>query len=364
MEKIKILIFVGRMEGGGVEAFVMNYFKQLYDRADFTFMITDDSTVIPEEEIKSRGAKLVVVPPPKKLFKFNKAMKEHLKSNHYDIIHSHVNTLSVFPLRIAKKYGIKVRIAHSHSSSSKKEVVRHIIKLILKNFSKVYANAYFTCSESAGRFQFGNKTYDAGEVYLVRNAIDVNRFLFDENKRKIARDSLGLKDDEYVAGTVSRLVHAKNHEFMIFLAKTMPNYKFFIVGVGVMQQELQELIDKENVTNIAIINPIYDISYYYSAFDVFLMPSLYEGFGLAAVEAESNGLYALLSVNIPKETLITGYGEYLPIGEDDYDKWKAAIEKEQKREFHVDRIIDSGFDIKTEADSLFEKYQKLVEENK
>ena len=131
MNKLKILLVVGRMEGGGVESFVMSYFRQLYDKADFTFVCFDDSTMIPYEEIERLGSKVVLVPHPKNFFKFNKAFNEHLKNNHYDIIHSHVNTLSVFPLRIAKKNKIKIRIAHSHSSSSKKEVLRHIAKSIL-----------------------------------------------------------------------------------------------------------------------------------------------------------------------------------------------------------------------------------------
>ena len=350
------------MEGGGVEAFVMNYFRQMYKKADFTLMITDDSTLILRKEIESLGAKLVIVPPPELLSKFNKALKEHFKENKYDIIHSHINTLSVFPLRIAKKYGVKVRIAHSHSTSSPKEFKRHILKLILRKFSKVYANAFFTCSENAGRFQFGNRTYDAGKVVLIRNAIDTNRFIFDENKRKIARESLELNDSEYVVGTIGRLVSAKNHKFLISLAKTMPNTKFFIVGIGIMEDELLEIIANENVTNISIIKPRYDISYYYSAFDIFAMPSLYEGFGLAAIEAEANGLYALLSTNVPSETLVSGYGKYLPIGEEDFSKWKEEIEKKPGREFHLDKIIDAGFDIKVEAESLFNLYEKLLEE--
>ena len=99
----------------------------------------------------------------------NKAWKENnlLKENEYDIIHSNLNTLSVFPLRIAKKNKCKVRIAHSHSSSNKKELKRHIAKSILKMFSKTYSNVYLSCSESAGRFQFGDKAYDKGEDIVV-----------------------------------------------------------------------------------------------------------------------------------------------------------------------------------------------------
>lgn len=359
--KIKVLVFVGRMQGGGVESFVMSYFRKLYDRVDFTFMCFDDSTLIPYEEFERLGAKVVLVPHPKKFFKFNKVMDKYLKENHFDIIHSHVNTLSVFPLRIAKKNNIKIRIAHSHSSSSKKEFLRHIAKSILRLFSRRYSNVYFTCSESAGRFQFGNKAYDQGKVILIKNAIDVEKFLFDENKRKIARDSLDIKDDEYVVGTVGRLVSAKNHKFLISLAKIAPNCQFLIIGTGSMKEELEAEIAQKDVKNIRLIEPSLDIEYYYSCFDIFAMPSLYEGFGLAAIEAEANGLYVLVSTNVPSETLMTKYGQYLPIEENDLEKWKNEIENRPGREAHIDKIIDSGYDIESASNFLLKKYEELLE---
>ena len=363
MKKIKVLLVVGRMQGGGVESFVMSYFRQLHDKVDFTFMCFDDSTLIPYEEIESLGSKVVLVPHPKHFFKFNKAMSEHLKNNQYDIVHSHVNTLSIFPLRIAKKYNCPIRIAHSHSSSSKKEFLRHIAKSIFRLFSKKYANVYFTCSEAAGRFQFGNKAYDEGKVIFIKNAIDVKKFLFNENDHNEVREKLGISSEEYVVGTVGRLVSAKNHYFLISLAKTLPNFKFLIVGGGSMHDELCNKIVEDKLDNIEVVDSTLPIEKYYSCFDMFVMPSLYEGFGLAAIEAEANGLYALLSTNIPQETLMTGYGKYLPIGESNLEVWKEEIEKKPNRECHPEKIIQAGYDIKVAALELLSIYEKLVGQN-
>ena len=348
------------MEGGGVEAFVMSYFRELHDKVDFTFMCTDDSKAIPYEEIERLGSHVVLVPYPKNIFKFNKAMSEHLKVNKYDIIHSHINTLSVFPLRMAKKYKIPVRIAHSHSSSSKKEFLRHLAKSFLKLFSKKYANVYFACSESAGRFQFGNKAYDEGKVVMIKNAIDIKKFSYNISYREEVRKSLDIKDSDFVVGTIGRLASAKNHKYIISLAKKAPNFLFLIVGSGNMEEELREEISKQGVQNLHIICPNLPINYYYSAFDIFVMPSLYEGFGLAAIEAEANGLYALLSTNLPKETLITGYGKYLPIEDNDLDLWLEEINKKPKREFRSEMIVRAGYDIHNAADELLEHYKKLV----
>ena len=128
MDKIKILQIVGSMNNGGVESFVMSYYRQLHDVCEFTFLCFDDSKMIPQQEIESLGGRVIVVPHLKHFRAFNKALTKVFNENHFDIVHSHLNTLSVFPLRIAKKTRQPIRIAHSHSISSKKEWKRHIAK--------------------------------------------------------------------------------------------------------------------------------------------------------------------------------------------------------------------------------------------
>ena len=149
---------------GGVESVVMNYYRNIdRDKIQFHFLCDEDSTDIPYDEIEKLGGKVIVIPPYQKLFKYQKELYKIFKENNYKIVHSHINALSVFPLRIAKKAKIPVRIAHSHSTSNKKEWKKNLIKDVLRPFSKIYANQFFACTEHAGKWLFGKKVLERKE---------------------------------------------------------------------------------------------------------------------------------------------------------------------------------------------------------
>lgn len=182
---IRVAQIIGKWLGGGVESVVMNYYRHI-DRSkiQFDFICDEDSTNIPYDEINSLGGKVILIPPYQKVIKYHNELKKVLKDGNYKIVHSHINTLSVFSLWAAKSAGVPVRIAHSHSTTNKKEKKKNLMKQVLKHFSKVFATDYMCCSELAGRWLFGDKEYDRGNVYLLNNAIDLDKFKYDENIRK------------------------------------------------------------------------------------------------------------------------------------------------------------------------------------
>lgn len=360
MDKLKILQIVGTMNKGGVEAVTMNYYRAVHNEAEFTFVCFDDSNNIPEEEIKSLGGKVKVVPHVKHLLKFNKALKQIIKEEHFDIIHSHVNTLSVFPLRVAKKMKCPIRIAHSHSTSNKKEKVRNMIKSILRLFSKRYATHYFACSEVAGRYQFGNKAFDKGEVTLIRNAVNFSPFMFDEAKRKRCRNELGVKENEILVGTVGRFVTVKNHPYIVSMAEADKEDKFVIIGNGPLEEEIKKMADLRGLNNVLLPGMKENVADYYSAFDVFILPSLYEGLPMTGVEAEISGLYSIYSSRVSKEALITGYGNYLPIEEKDISTWINEIKAHHVRENHLEELRKEGYEIEIAGKRLIEIYRSLL----
>ena len=187
-EPIRVAQIIGKWVGGGVEAVVMNYYRHINrEKIQFDFICDSDSTNIPYEEIESLGGRVILIPPYQKTFKYHKELKKTLIENEYKIVHSHINTLSIFPLYAAKKAGVPVRIAHSHSTTNSKEWKRNILKQILRPFSKIFATNYMCCSELAGRWLFGNKVYNKGKVYLLNNAIDLEKFSYDEKIRNKKR---------------------------------------------------------------------------------------------------------------------------------------------------------------------------------
>ena len=215
-EPIRVAHIIGKWLGGGVEAVVMNYYRHIdRKKIQFDFLCDEDSTNIPYEEIEQLGGRVILIPPYQKVFKYQKELIRIFKENNYKIVHSHINTLSVFPLRAAKKAGVKVRIAHSHSTTNKKEWKKNLLKQVLRPFSKVYATDYMCCSELAGRWLFGDKAYNSKKVYLLNNAIDLDKFKYNESLRKKKRKELGISDDTLVIGHIGRFIAHKNHTFLI-----------------------------------------------------------------------------------------------------------------------------------------------------
>ena len=213
---IRIAQIMGKWVGGGVEAVVMNYYRNIdKEKTQFDFIFDDDSKDIPYKEIESMGGKVILIPPYQKVFKYQKELKKVLIEGNYKIVHSHINTLSVFSLFAAKKAGVPVRIAHSHSTTNKKEWKKNLLKQVLRPLSKRYATHYFACSEQAGRWQFGNNNFNNGKVFVLNNAIDLDNFKYSKTIRENKRKELNIKEDTFVIGHIGRFVPVKNHEFII-----------------------------------------------------------------------------------------------------------------------------------------------------
>lgn len=282
-EKIIVAHIMGKWNGGGVESVVMNYYKNIdRNRIQFHFLCDEDSTDIPYEEIEKLGGKVIVIPPYQKLFKYQKELYRIFKENNYKIIHSHINALSVFPLRIAKKAGVPIRIAHSHSTSNKKEWKKNILKMILRPFSKLYANNYFACTEYAGKWLFGKKVVERKELNVINNAIDLKKFEFNENTREDLRKELGIKEDVLVIGHVGRFMKQKNHEFLIDVfekaIKQDDNIYLILVGQGPLEDKIKEMAKEKGIENkILFLGQRNDVNKLYQAMDIFVLPSLYEG---------------------------------------------------------------------------------------
>lgn len=366
-DAIRVAQIMGKWVGGGVEAVVMNYYRNI-DRTkiQFDFICDDDSTNIPYKEIESLGGKVILIPPYQKLFSYQRELRKVLKENDYKIVHSHINTLSVFPLYAAKRVGVYVRIAHSHSTTNKKEWKKNLMKQVLRPFSKVFATHYFCCSELAGRWLFGEKEYDKGNVYLLNNAIDLGNFKYNRKIRNDVRRELNIHDDTLVIGHIGRFVEQKNHNFLIDIFSEIHNKNknsiLLLVGQGPLLEEIKDKVVELSLgDSVIFLGQRDDVNKFYQAFDVFLFPSLYEGLGMVLIEAQTAGLVCIASTEVPKIAKVTSNLDFVDLN-DGAEKWADKILKLSfnDRNCYEKEIRDHGYDIKKECKKLEEEYLVLL----
>ena len=366
-EPIRVASVIGRYIGGGVEAVTINYYRNIdKNKVQLDFICDEDSTNIPYEEIERMGGKVIIIPSYSKPFKYHKELKRVLKEGNYKIIHSNINTLSVFSLFAAKCAGVPVRIAHSHSTTNKKEKKKNLMKQVLRPFSKVFATDYMCCSELAGRWLFGNKEYDKGNVYLLNNAIDLDKFKYNESLRKKKRKELGIKDDTLVIGHIGRFVAQKNHDFLIDIFneihKKNNNSILLLAGQGPLMEDIKNKVKELNLDdNVKFLGQRNDANELYQAFDVFLLPSLYEGLPVVGVEAQASGLLCYLSDDMTKETKVLDITKFMSLNKMP-EEWADNILDDVKKYKRIDtskEMTAKNFNIKEEAKKLEEYYLNL-----
>lgn len=367
-EPIRIAQIMGKWLGGGVESVIMNYYRNINkDKIQFDFICDEDSTNIPEEEIKRMGGRIIIVPPYQKIFKYHKALKKVLKQNKYSIVHSHINVLSVFSLFAAKCAGVPVRIAHSHSTTCAKEWKKNIIKQGLRPFSRVFATTYMACSETAGRWQFGNRAYKKGKVHIINNAIDIENFQLNDEIRKAKRKELKIDDDVLVIGHIGRFTEQKNQSFLIDVFNEIYSKRkdsmLIFVGQGPLENKMKEKVKALGLqNNVKFLGQIENVSEIYQIFDVFVFPSLYEGLGMVVIEAQCSGLPCVCSTGVPRTAKISNKVEFLNI-ESGVKRWSSKILEvcdEEKRCGLAEELSNHGYDIRKEAHTLVEKYEKMI----
>lgn len=355
-KKTKILHVLNRMETGGIQSIVLDYYRTIdKNRFHFDFLVCRNSDCPFEDEIIKSGARIIRTPKFYEPIRYYCFVNNYLKENQYDIIHSHVGTLSLLPLLAAYKNKIKVRICHIHSITDIKEGMKALLKVVLRPFSKLYANVYFACGRKVAKWMYGNNQ----NVYIMENAIKVDRFRFDPNKRERIRKKYGIPDDALLIGHIGWFIKLKNQQFLVRLLekcrKSEENVYLMFIGGGKQTDKIKAMVeDKGLAGRVRFIGNIKDTSDYYSAFDVFCLPSLFEGMPVVAIEAQANGLPTLISDSITREAARNDNCVFLPL--DKPEEWIESFHKLGRTD------IINVEDIKEKCLQLENKYLELVKE--
>lgn len=357
---VRVAQVMGKMVGGGVESVVMNYYRHIdRDRVQFDFLVDEDSTLVPREEIESLGGRIYEIPPYQRVTAYQRTLIGLFRAQNWRIVHSHINTLSLFPLRAAKLAGVPVRIAHSHSTAGKGEYARNALKAVLRTQANRYPTHRMACSRYAGEWLFGKGV----NFEVLYNAIDLSRFSFDGDLRTSTRTELGLSDGQLAVLHVGRFMAQKNHSFLIDtfekLASRRSDAVLLLVGEGELKDKVKDSVAERGLSDrVMFLGQRNDVDRLYMAADVFCLPSLYEGLPLVSVEAQRAGLPCLLSDAITREVNVTGKVQFLSI--DKTSTWADALSSfvsGERTDIGLDSFAD--YDIEHAAHKLANFYIEL-----
>ena len=287
-----------------------------------------------------------------------------MKENGYSIVHSHMNTLAVFSLFAAWLGGAKRRIVHNHTVADRRDILRSVLKYSLRPFSKIFANQYIACSKHCGEWMFGRQFY-LNRVRILNNAIDIEKFLYDKEKRTRLRKNIGIKENTFVMGHVGRFVPVKNHDFLFDILKELVKIKedscLILVGDGpLMTQMVSEARRRNLEEHISFLGLCDNVSDIYSVMDAFVLPSWYEGLPVVALEAQANGLPCFISDCVTDECKLTSTLSFLSL-KDSAAMWadKIAGASRERNHFAREELTVAGFDIVREAGKLQKIYESL-----
>lgn len=374
MEPIHVLVLDTVMDRGGAEAMIMNYMRNIdRDVIRFDFLTNRDYRAAYEDEIESLGGKVYHMCPmyPKYFGQYKREVREFLKKHpEYQIIHSNLEERSYFALKEAKKLGIPVRISHSHNRPigfNIKLMVRYYFRFMLA----FYNTHMFSCGIEAGDWLYGKKNRD--KVIIMNNAIDAKQYTYNAEKSAKMKKQLGV-ENKLVIGHVGRFFPQKNHTFLIDIFREIhnknPEAVLFLTGGGELNDELKNQI-KHKVHNLGLQDVVKflgvrnDVQDVMQAFDLFLLPSLFEGLPVTMIEAQASGLPCVISDKVPIQCDITGNVRVVKL-KDSPESWADEVLEfvdgfERKDMF--DKISEAGFDIKKNAKWLQEFYVKSLSED-
>ena len=347
----------------------MNIYRKVdRKKLQFDFIVHDKENDF-EKEIIKLGGKIFKIDPLAKcgFRRYAKELRNIFIKNHYKIIHSHINESSGFVLKIAKECHIPIRISHSHSQGNNSNILYKIIKFYLKKQIKKYATHFFACSNGAAKWLFGN---NANKAIIVKNGIDTELFSFSKEKREKIRKKMNIEESTIILGNVGRLVSVKNQSFLIDIFndfnKKVADSKLVIVGEGKLEGELKDRVKKNNLEDkVVFTGNRKDVNELLNAFDVFVFPSLYEGLGIALIEAQCNGLLCIVSDTIPVEAKVTNNLFYISLDKNS-KYWSDTILNKYKnysRKSQVQKVKEAGYDIVKVIRQMEEFYIKEGKEN-
>lgn len=373
---IKVLeVFREPLANGGQESFIMNMLRNMDHskiQMDFMTPFTCDNKEM-KAEIESYGGQVFSYDHPfgennNQVFK--ESLTDFLKKHHYDTVHFHSGSTYALMMgpKIAAEAGVKNRIVHSHCTGDA-DLKYHIIKTASIPYFKKYATNYCACSKLAAAWKFPRKVVENNQVRILKNAVDLDRFAYDPEKRKEIRRQLGVKD-EIVLGHIGRFSRQKNHDYLIEIfnafLKRHPSAVLWMAGDGEEKQAIEEKVRNLGIEkNVRFLGLRKDIPELMNGMDAFVLPSLFEGLPVVGVEAQAVSLPVITSQEVTRELPIPELSRYISLDPEHLIDWMEAIEEMIKipRQDRKEQMTQAGYEVRSAAKAMQDFYLSLNDDS-
>jgi len=363
---MKILVIsTVNFELNGISNVILNYYRAM-DKVGFQIDLVSPNKVSNDlaNEFASYGSKVYPFPNRmKEPVSYVKALSSLIKTNGYEIVHAHGNSTTLFlEMQAAKIAGVKIRIAHSHSTTCKFKRVNKVLRPL---FDKSYTHG-FACVDAAGKWLFREKDFT-----VINNGIDIDLYKFNASIREEFRKKLIVQDDEIIIGHVGNFSILKNQDFLLDLMNELKHqdkkYRLLLIGEGELQSSIIDRVRNEKLeSKVNVLGISYEVHNWMQAMDIFVMPSKHEGFPLTIIEAQASGLPCILSSNITKDVNLDNKCKFINLNS--IDEWIASITtlsptiREVESINNISSIQEKEYDINTNANKLMMKYKELISE--
>ncbi len=362
----KALILLPYLKNGdGTAVALMNYYQELIEhgwRIDFLVLKIFECEWL--NKVKADGNNIYELPKENKYsYKVSRKIRSIIKEGKYDIVHVNMpGHVGFETLKMARQYGIGKRIFHAHNPRNNLNLKTVISTKVYDYLLQREATELVACSKSAGNSRFGNKDFQ-----VLKNVIDTDRFVYRLEDRRYIREKLHI-EKKVVVGVVGRFAAQKNPEFLLecFAEYNKLNKESVLlwIGDGELQEKIQDRAKNMGLKGACLfVGRKNNIEKWYSAMDLFLLPSKFEGMGIVFLEAQCTGLPCFGSTNVPIETEVTELMHRISLKQE-ANYWATAMKKDTDmsgdRRSRASEFINAGYTHEATKSDLLNMYEKRI----
>lgn len=355
-KQIKVCQVLHGIVGGGSEQVVLNYCSRMRGiHFDLLYQYEPNPQIL--ERFNEAGINCVQIPdkvhhPLKHLWTIFRIFKKE----HYDVVHSHLDWyLNAYVMFWAWLAGVPKRIAHHHQAYHPSNPLLKLLCAMLRIPNKIFAIHWLACGKAAAENGWGRAAVANAKVTILPNAIDPERFKFDDAARKRIREQYGIAEDDFVVGHIGRFFPEKNHKFLLkVFSKFHEKYKnsfLMLLGQGPLEDEIKKDVQRLSLDkSVLFVGMQKETSAFYNAMDVFCLPSIREALGIVLVEAQCSGLPCIASLAVPDEAKVSE--SFVRADLCDENEWLQCLESVFSKKIVRKSLSPSAYDINEVYENL------------